>query len=168
MRLKRFRELSEGLTFTDEVTAAYSGQTNLTLTALDGGEAVGSLQYVVYRGEVSVSMLEVDPRHRRRGVGSELLLKLQSKYPRTEIRHGMQTPEAARLVASLRGKLYVDKAKRRKIAKLEAEVAGFPREEQRLRKELERNGASDDLHDRFNRLYDRWHEAEEELRELTI
>jgi len=97
------RELDcrDDLVFRDECTDAYSGQSNMRLTAtLDGG-LVGHVDYVIFNDEVSISMVYVNEEFRRQGIGAALVLHLQSLFPETEIRWGMLTENGAYLYDSL-------------------------------------------------------------------
>lgn len=90
-----------GVAFTDETTAAYSGQTNHTLTATLPDGKTGTLEYTVYDGKPQISMIDVPTASRRRGIGRALVQELQRKFPNTEIDWGGLTPDGAALRASL-------------------------------------------------------------------
>lgn len=80
---------------------SYSGQDNYVLRAFIGHAQVGACEFVVFRDEVSVSMLSVHPSFRRQGIGRALLRRLQAEYPGQEIKLGMQTDQGGKLVDSL-------------------------------------------------------------------
>jgi len=86
-------------------------------------------------------------------------LKLQSLFPKTEINLGMLTGHGAKMVKSIKSKLYVDRAKIRKIKKLQQEYKKLKAIEQ---KAIDTNKWDDWDND----IYDRQYEIEEELREL--
>lgn len=74
------------LRLTDEMTAAYGGQKNITTTAWHGDVEVGRLDWVEYRGRASISMIVAEVQ--RAGVATALVRRLQSKYPDSEISWG--------------------------------------------------------------------------------
>lgn len=86
---------------TDEMRAAYSGQTNHRLTLVAPGGGSGTLDYSVYRGVPMIQGIDVPPSHRRRGIGRVLVQSLQSLFPDREIDWGMMTPSGAALRQSL-------------------------------------------------------------------
>lgn len=81
----QYRAANSALTFNEEVTAYYSGQTNLALTAYQDGVVVGAIDYVEYQGVPSISMVTVLPEHRRQGIATQMLRQLQKQYPDVEI-----------------------------------------------------------------------------------
>lgn len=83
------------LEFTEETTAAYSGQVNLTLSAYVGEEIVGAIDYVKYGSDISVSYIVVAEKHRRHGYATALMQQLQAQYPDTEIKMGLLTNDGA-------------------------------------------------------------------------
>lgn len=89
------------VTFLDEVTDAYCGQTNHVLSALVDKDRVGALQYTVFRGVPSISMIDVPASCRRQGFGQALVKELQRQFPETEIEWGMLTQEGDALRRSL-------------------------------------------------------------------
>lgn len=96
------KERAPAGTFNDEVTAAYSGQTNHTLTVKDAdGTPQGTLEYSDYQGVPAISMIDVPEGSRRQGYATQLVQELQRQYPDTEIEWGMQTGEGAALRQSL-------------------------------------------------------------------
>lgn len=82
-----------------ECTAAYSGQSNLTDTAFVDGHIVGHLDYVIFRGCVSIS--HIDVLARRQGVASMLLARLQREYAGQEIDWGLLTDEGSHLYKAI-------------------------------------------------------------------
>lgn len=77
----------------------FSGQHNCSIEARMDGELVGTLQYSLFEGEVSVQMIDV--RLKRQGVGTALVLDLQRRFPGTEIDFGIVTPEGDMLLKGL-------------------------------------------------------------------
>jgi hypothetical protein len=88
-------------TFTDEITDAYSGQTNNTLKAMVDNKPVGNVDYTVFNGSPSVSMINTADEFRRQGVATDMLRELQTKFPDKEIDFGMFTDEGSKLYKSL-------------------------------------------------------------------
>jgi 5'(3')-deoxyribonucleotidase/GNAT superfamily N-acetyltransferase len=80
---------------------SYSGQDNYVLRAFIGHAQVGACEFVVFRGEVSVSMLSTHPSFRRQGIGRALLRRLQAEFPGQEIKLGMQTDQGGKLINSM-------------------------------------------------------------------
>ncbi|MBA3622934.1 MAG: GNAT family N-acetyltransferase [Methylibium sp.] len=78
-----------------------SGQSNLTLRAMAGGQEVGRVDFSVMDGEPAIEMVEVPEEHRRKGIGTALVRELQSQYPDTPIKWGMLTDDGAKLKAAL-------------------------------------------------------------------
>lgn len=93
------------LNIEDECTDSYSGQTNHRLQAsiieLGKSIGVGYIDYVIFRGEVSISMIEVAVDRRRQGVATRLLQHLQSNHPDQDIAWGVATPEGSALQVSI-------------------------------------------------------------------
>lgn len=87
--------------FTTELTAAQDGQTNHTLTAVLPDGKSGTLEYAVYQGRPSISMISVPESSRRHGIGTSLVQELQRQFPDTEIEWGMMTADGAALRDSL-------------------------------------------------------------------
>jgi hypothetical protein len=168
MRLSKYLTEIKNLTIKDETTGAYSGQTNATLTAYLNDEPVGYLDYQVYGKEVSIAMVKGSPTVK--GVGRELVLHLQSLYPRTEINWGGMTGKGFKLFKSLKGKLYVDTKRRNTIASLKRELQALDKEEKILQRDLKKAppGSSymEMIGNRFNQIEDRRWEIEQELNDL--
>lgn len=79
----------------EEVTDAYSGQTNMKMSAKIGDKVVGTLTYNEYEGTPSIDMIEVEPEYRRQGVATKLVQQLQEKYPNIEINWGTLSEDGA-------------------------------------------------------------------------
>lgn len=155
------------LELSDEVTGSHHGQTDATITATRGGEAVGSLEYTVFNGEPAISMVHVVADARRDGIGRELVQELQRKFPDQEIKWGGMTPDGAALRESLRKVVHEVPEIRAQIDELAASV----RERDALLKEFEAadiadkpSAALDKMGERLNALHDRIGELESSLR----
>jgi GNAT superfamily N-acetyltransferase len=165
MRLKQY--LAEALTFQDEMVGMQGRQKDGRITAYIDNTPVGWLDYSDWNGEISIKMVEVEPQHRRKGIGKDLILKLQKMYPTTELSLGMHTGEGAKLVKSLKSSLYVDKARIKKMNQLEKELKDLEREEKQLVKKLKPGSTDNDkIGDRLNAISDRQYEIEQEIRNI--
>ena len=91
-----------GLEFRDEVTAAYSGQINCTLSAWEDGKIIGLLEYVEFNGEPTISWVWVLPSRQGQRIGGDLIKQLQRNYPDETIKWGgLLTAKGSRLKRSL-------------------------------------------------------------------
>nr|WP_242860313.1 GNAT family N-acetyltransferase [Desulfosporosinus sp. I2] len=75
----------------------HNGQHDFLCEAIYNGLPVGALQYSEYEGIPHISNIEVLEDYRRRGVATQLLQALQSKYPDREIEWGMTTEDGTAL-----------------------------------------------------------------------
>lgn len=91
--------------FVNNVTAAYSGQTNFTLSMIVNGENVGYIDYVEYLGEPYINFIKIYPKYQRKSYGTKLIQHLQSLYPNHELDWGSTTPQGDALRNSLKYKL---------------------------------------------------------------
>ena len=149
-------DAGQRLAFSDETVDAYSGQTNHVLTVKSEGGATGTLEYTVFDGKPQISMISVPDQYRRQGLGREMVMELQRKFPDTEIDWGGMTPDGAALRASL------------PMRRVETEAAASIRELSSVKEklaDLERRAdageklASDEA-DGWNALHDREAELE--------
>ena len=97
----RYNDIKEKIMFKNEMRGFHHGQSDMTLRAYIDKELVGLLHYVEYEGEPSISMIEVSPQFRRRGVARSLVYELQRMYPDREIDWGMTTDEGEMLYRNL-------------------------------------------------------------------
>lgn len=163
MKLRKY--LTETLTFQDEMVGMHGGQKDGRITAYMDNTPVGWLDYSDWRDKISVKMVEVLPQYRRKGIGKDLILKLQKMHPKTELSLGLHTGEGAKLIKSLKSSLYVDKARIKKTKQLEKELKDLTREEKQLVKKLKPGSPDNDkIGDRLNAISDRQYEIEQELR----
>lgn len=88
------------LTITDELIDHHSGQTDSRIVAKSGDNIVGYIDYVDYRGEISISMIKSTITGN--GVAKRMLLFLQGLYPKTEINFGYVTDDGKSLYNSLK------------------------------------------------------------------
>jgi len=89
------------LTFSEELTGAYKGQKNLTITATKNGKVVGRLEYSEFEKIPYLNFVEVLPEYQKQNIGSDLVKELQKSYPNKKIKWGMTTPEGTRLKEAL-------------------------------------------------------------------
>lgn len=85
--------------FDNNVTAVHSGQIDSTLALNINNEMVGRVEYTVYEGVPSISMIEVYSKGQ--GYGKELVRELQRMYPTEEILWGITTRDGEALRKSL-------------------------------------------------------------------
>jgi len=84
------------ITFTDEVTDAYSGQINCESGIYEDGEIMCYAQYVLYDGELTVSDIFVKPDRRREGFGSLLMDHIKKLNPTYKYRPSWMTDLGAK------------------------------------------------------------------------
>lgn len=89
------------LRFVEDVMDAKGGETFHSLSVLAGDQPLGRVDFSVYQDVPRVQMVEVAAAMRRRGLGSQLLIELQRRYPDVEIELGGASNEGAALVAGL-------------------------------------------------------------------
>jgi predicted GNAT family acetyltransferase len=92
---------NQDLTFSEELTGAHHGQKDLVLSAKRKDETIGYIEYSEFEGDPHISHVFVGEGERKKGVGSDLIKKLQEDYPNKEIKWGMLTPEGTALKAKL-------------------------------------------------------------------
>lgn len=85
------------LEFKESSRGYYSGQADLTISAYLDDEMIGYIDYSVFQNVPSIQFIEVREDYRRRGIARQLVLKLQSIFPDTEIEWGMMTGDGAAL-----------------------------------------------------------------------
>ena len=158
---------TNGVTFREELTGHYSGQSNLTLFAEIDGKTVGTLEYAIFNGDPSISMVEVQPAYQRKGIGKAMVLHLQKQHPHKEIEWGMTTTDGTALQNSLRGQLYVDTKK----IQLKKRHDDLVVERDKLQKEMDDlykkfDTAPDEIRGKIQKLNDRWVAADDEIYEL--
>lgn len=150
-----YRIANAELTFTTECTAAYSGQTNFRLRAKIGEEVVGYLEYVEFRGEISISNIFVEPHLRRSGIGSSLQYELQRMFPDQEIKHGGMTDDGAALYEKLKKKFVPNEkaiSLRKEYAEITQQIASL---EAVFDNETATRADKQIAHDKLQSLYDR-------------
>lgn len=113
--------LVESIEISDTVIDAHSGQLDGRLYAKDNdGNILGYMDYTEYDNTPSISMVEVDPAYRRKGIGSALYKKLQSLYPDKELGTSGTTPDGAAIRKAMEPHLYKDPNKQNAINTLKA------------------------------------------------
>ena len=101
MSFKQFLTETSGLTFSDESRGYHHGQSDMTLTAFRDSKYVGSIDYSIYHGEISIQMIHTNPEMTRQGIATQMLHHLQSLNPDTELDFGMLTDSGSKLYHTL-------------------------------------------------------------------
>jgi len=86
------------ITYSNYSTAAYSGQVNMTALIYVDEELVGGVDYVIYKGDLTVSDIQVKPEWRRKGMGSRLIKYIKSENPTDRYVSSMKTTDGAKFV----------------------------------------------------------------------
>jgi GNAT superfamily N-acetyltransferase len=97
----RIYEFLEDIVITNEMRGYHSGQKDLSLRAYLNNKLIGYIDYVEYKDDVIINMIEIHDNYKRKGVGKKLIYRLQDMYPENEIEWGMLTDEGSMLYQSL-------------------------------------------------------------------
>jgi GNAT superfamily N-acetyltransferase len=89
---------NNNITFTNEITDAYSGQLNCEAGVYENGEIVGYVQYVLYDGELTISDIFVKPDRRRERFGSMLMEYIKKLNPEYKYVPSMMTDLGAKFI----------------------------------------------------------------------
>jgi GNAT superfamily N-acetyltransferase len=106
----------------------YCGQHDMALIATVDGIHSGTLRYVVYEGEPSVSMIKVRKSMRKQGIGTALVVALQREYPDIPIQFGYLTEAGSALLNSLEWDVVtndVHEAAVTNLARVEAQLRNY-------------------------------------------
>lgn len=123
----------------------------------DGDRLIAYVDYSVYQGQPSIQMIKSSVS--RKGYARNLILKLQSMFPETEIDWGMLTDEGAALHKSMVFKTVIDEPLKQKadlLAKIQAKIEA-----------LESNPPKNRDFALWNRLYDMERRLEGELENVS-
>lgn len=63
-----------------------------------GNGIMGLLEYTLYNGELTVSMIRVAPKYRRAGIGSRLTQKMKELHPDAVYKQSMLTDDGAKFI----------------------------------------------------------------------
>lgn len=89
---------NKSITFTDEVTDSYSGQTNCEAGVYENGEIMGYVQYVLFDGELTISDIFVKPDRRRERFGSMLMKHIKEINPTYKYVPSLKTDLGAKFI----------------------------------------------------------------------
>lgn len=92
---------NKNLRFTVESTGTIGGQSDYEIGAWDGENVKGMIQYSVYQNEVMIRFVQVLPNEQKKGIGQDLVKRLQQEYPDKVIEWGSLTEQGAKLKNSL-------------------------------------------------------------------
>lgn len=94
-----YKDKVQAITFTSESDSYYKDQFDETIYAHVPGEdnPVGFLHWALYKGEYSISMVEVVPKYKRTGIATALYKELfrKEKITQRDLQPSMQTEEGA-------------------------------------------------------------------------
>jgi hypothetical protein len=89
---------NNNITFTNEITDAYSGQLNCEAGVYENGEIMGYVQYVLYDGELTISDIFVKPDRRRERFGSMMMDYIKKLNPEYKYVPSMMTDLGAKFI----------------------------------------------------------------------
>lgn len=159
MRFQKYITEAAKVEFIDTSVGSQSGQMDMRLEARINKKLVGYLDYTVYGKEVSIKYIEGSKTHK--GIGKQLILKLQSIFPKTEIQLGMLTSDGAKMVSQIKSKLYVDRKRINKLKRLKKELAKLKKIEQ----DHIKSGNWDDWD---NDIYDKQYDYEKTIARMEM
>ena len=81
------------ITYRDEMTAYYSKQSNCTASIYVNDKNVGYVDYVLYKNELTVSHIFIEPEYRRMGLGSRLMKFIQQENPNYKYKPSWKTDD---------------------------------------------------------------------------
>ena len=90
--------LDDTLTYEEEHLGSVYGQDNYELGLYLNGEIVGLVNYVIFEGELTVSMINVRPEFRRRGFGSRMMQYIKKIHPEAEYKPYLKTDMGAKFI----------------------------------------------------------------------
>lgn len=135
MSFKQFITETSGLTFSDESRGYHHGQSDMTLTAFQDSKYVGSIDYSIYHGEISIQMIHTNPEMTRQGIATQMLHQLQALNPDTELDFGLLTDSGSKLYHTLKFKTIPNPDTEEifsKVKSLEDEKESLKREQKSL------------------------------------
>jgi hypothetical protein len=150
--------VNESVQLKSEMIDHHSGQSDFKITATEGGNGAGTLDYTVYNNEVSISMIEVPESSRRKGIARQMLQFLQKEYPNSEIKWGYTTDDGSKLKQSVTTELpnedqeLNDKAK--SLEKVNKQLAQL----EKIADNSDFSKMSDNQKARYHKLMDKWNE----------
>ena len=155
----------------DEALDFYRGQANNRLKAFKNEKVVGWIDYSVFNDEIFINHIKV--LEKRKGIGSNLLKKLQELYPENELQMGGMTEEGHELWKSLEkrtveneeyAKLIKEKEElERRLKQLENTIGNVPSYDGQTNREKEliiEHG------EKMNIINDRLYEIDEEISDM--
>ena len=80
-----------------ELLGFHHGQKDMRVSALEGEDLIGHLDYAEYLGEPHIQLVWVSLQHRKKGIAKLMVAKLLEEYPYPAISWGMTTPEGTAL-----------------------------------------------------------------------
>ena len=151
--------ITESIQLKSEMIDHHSGQSDFQITATENDAIVGTLRYTVYNDEVSINIVHVPRKDRRKGIARQMLQHLQREYPNSEIQWGYTTDKGAELKKSVTSEIPNDNeelnAKSKQLRKVANQI-------ERLQKIADTIDLSDNMtpekRAKYHKLMNRWND----------
>jgi|WetSurMetagenome_2_1015567.scaffolds.fasta_scaffold34512_2 GNAT superfamily N-acetyltransferase len=97
-------------TFKEKSIGYHHNQVDMVLSIYEEDTLLGTLEYSILDNIPYISMIQVKPEYRNKGIGKQLLYKLVEEYDYKDIQWGMMTEDGYRLQQSLDKEFKIDRA----------------------------------------------------------
>ena len=141
-------------------TGHSDGENFYTMSYIQDGKEVGTIEYGEYNGKPNIKMIEVKPEYRRQGIATKLLQNLQKKYPDKSIDFGYSTEDGTKLLNNIT---------------YEVENKEYTKTQKQLEKvtnrinEIETNNVwNDDIDAEYYKLLDKQRKLDKKLFDLEV
>ena len=155
---------------TEYSTGAYSGQVDMMMESYDGDDLVGYMQYSVYDNTPNIQYIHTNKKYRGQGVAREMLQRLQSHYPDTEINWGMTTPDGTKLKENVTYEVKDKKVARKKkrLQSMKNEISENEKEMNDLWEKAENRDFTEEERSQMQSLGKRWDKLNRGIHDLEI
>jgi GNAT superfamily N-acetyltransferase len=97
-------------TFKEKSIGYHHGQVDMVLSIYEEDTLLGTLEYSILDNVPYISMIQVKPEYRNKGIGKQLVYKLIEEYDYKDIQWGMMTEDGYKLQQSLDKEFKIDRA----------------------------------------------------------
>ena len=94
-------KVSGNLKIQSTIKDSYGGEAFMVMTATDGNEVAGTIEYSVYEDVPAIQMITTAEGYKRKGVATKMLQALQNEFKDTEIQFGYTTEEGEKLLKAI-------------------------------------------------------------------